>query len=172
MVGDIEWDTTRLEREFKTGLNPDSALEAIRKYFVAHHWETDEDASKVPNLERRVAKRRPPNYFQVIKRVTRGERLEPLTQDARNRMAAWALKDAYPRGVGRGGYLEVYYRYTFEATVRNDGSTSIVDTVFTEEIDPLGGGIPDKHDYMVKSYASDYDPFSDIEDALTNHLRD
>ncbi len=172
MLDDESWDKTRLEREFRTGINPDDALQAIRKYFKSHHWESDEDGSSIPNLQQRASRRRPPNYLEVTKRVTKGERLEPLTPDARTRMAAWALKEAYPRGVGRGGYLEVYYRYCFQVTVQKDGNQSLVITVFTEEIDPLGGGIPDKRDYRVNSYASDHDPFTDLEDALTSTLRD
>ncbi|HUY85969.1 MAG TPA: hypothetical protein VMU77_02555 [Acidimicrobiales bacterium] len=179
---DISWDNSTLDRVFKTGLNPAGVRESIESYCRRNDWEVEEDhlvssTARLRTTSSLKAESWPKSiFFNCVRRVTCREKLEPLTQEARSRMSAWVLFERYPPGIGRGGIIEVYYRFGFQVSLTElpgeQSSGTEVSTRYSEAIDPHGGGIPDKQEFRVTSYFDNFDPYHDIEDALTTNLRD
>ncbi len=151
-VEQLSWDRIRTTRSFVTDMPPEHVLTEMSAYYELTGWEAEAVG---------------PLAYKASKWFSMSVHLEPFNESARQRMAAWVLRDMYPRNVGRGCYLEAYYRYTFDVSVepgsdRDGNPFTSVTTIYEEEIDPFGGGIPDKADFWVRSEFDTHDPHADV----------
>ncbi len=96
------------------------------------------------------------------------EVVQLAARNTKGRMALglWAFQGNYPKGVGTGGYLQVYFHLRFEAHLANAKDGLQVTTRLSERIDPYGGGIPDKEMFEVRSVMDRFDPVYFLEELI------